>query len=196
MKKIILRVVLATFLCINANAQVNSGSNGSDGAFNPTTNTVINMADHTNGIYQYASVNIPSGVTVTFIPNANNTPVTWLVQSNCSISGIVDVSGQGANGVVGGGGGPGGWGGGSCGGNPTAGQGPGGGGVGDDGSGGSFGKQGDANTNCPTCASASQVYGNSFLLPLLGGSGGGGSPARHGGEAAARRGLQDGSREG
>ena len=46
-------------------AQVNSGSNGSDGAFNPTTNIVINMANHPNGTYQYTSVNIPSGVTVT-----------------------------------------------------------------------------------------------------------------------------------
>ena len=62
-----------------AQAQVNSGSNGSDGAFNPTTNTVINMADHPDGIYHYTSVNISNGVTVTFIPNANNTPVVWLV---------------------------------------------------------------------------------------------------------------------
>jgi len=61
-------------------AQVNSGSNGSDGAFNPATSVVINMADHPNGIYQYSSVNIQTNVTVTFTPNANNTPVVWLVQ--------------------------------------------------------------------------------------------------------------------
>src|SRR5882757_7340865 len=73
--------------------QVNSGSDGSDGAFNPTTNTVINMADHPNGIYQYTFVNI-SNVVVTFIPNANNTPVVWLVQSNVVINnGGIDVSG-------------------------------------------------------------------------------------------------------
>src|SRR6267154_2788661 len=75
-------------------AQVNSGSNGSDGAFNPTTNIVINMADHPDGIYQYTSVNISNGVTITFIPNPNNTPVVWLVQSNCIISGALQVSGQ------------------------------------------------------------------------------------------------------
>ena len=39
------------FLPVFCPAQVNSGSNGSDGAFNPTTNIVINMADHPNGIY-------------------------------------------------------------------------------------------------------------------------------------------------
>lgn len=78
----------------NLQAQVNSGSNGSDGAFNPTTTVVIDMADHPDGIYHYTSVNIPAGVTVTFIPNANNTPVVWLVPSNCVISGMINVSGQ------------------------------------------------------------------------------------------------------
>ncbi len=167
--------ILLLLLCRAAHAQVKSGSNGSDGAFNPTTNTVINMADHPNGIYQYTSVTIPAGVSVSFIPNANNTPVVWLVQSNCVVNGNVNVNGQNGNGTIGGAGGPGGWAGGSAGGNPTAGQGPGGGGAGDDGSGGSFGTQGGANTTCPTCASAGQVYGNSFLVPILGGSGGGGS---------------------
>ncbi len=37
-------------------AQVYSGSNGSDGAFNPTANVTIDMANHPNGIYQYTSV--------------------------------------------------------------------------------------------------------------------------------------------
>ena len=78
----IFQVMAAALVCTSAHAQVNSGSNSSDGAFNPTTNTVINMADHSDGIYHYTSVNIPSGVTVTFIPNANNTPVVWLGQCN------------------------------------------------------------------------------------------------------------------
>ncbi len=87
MKLKILLAAVAAIACASAQAQVNSGSNGSDGAFNPVTNIVINMADHPNGIYQYTSVNISNGVTVTFIPNANNTPVTWLVQSNVVING-------------------------------------------------------------------------------------------------------------
>src|ERR1039457_1133299 len=86
--------VLVAGLPARGRAQVNSGSNGSDGAFNPTTNIVINMADHPTGIYQYTSVNISNGVTVTFTPNANNTPVVWLVQGNVVIGGTVDVSGQ------------------------------------------------------------------------------------------------------
>src|ERR1035441_10065764 len=75
--------VLVVGLPAGVRAQVNTGSNGSDGAFNPTaTNTVVNMADHPTGIYQYTSVSVPTNATVTFIPNANNTPVVWLVQSN------------------------------------------------------------------------------------------------------------------
>ncbi len=160
-----------------AQGQVNSGSNGSDGALNPTSNIVINMADHPDGIYQYTSVNISNGVTVTFIPNANNTPVTWLVQSNCVINGTVDVSGQSADGEIRGVGGPGGWAGGSGGSNPSPGQGPGGGAVSllNVGGGGSFGSQGCIGG--PGAGSAGQLYGNAFLLPLLGGSGGGGTSA-------------------
>ena len=103
-------VVSLLFARTAAQAQVNSGSNGSDGAFNPATNTVINMAGRPNGIYQYTSVHISNGVTVTFIPNANNSPVVWLVQSNCTIdyNGTVSVSGEYAS-DVGGLGGPGGF---------------------------------------------------------------------------------------
>jgi hypothetical protein len=152
---------------------VKSGSNGSDGAFNPTTNIVINMADHPNGIYQYTSVNIPTNVTVTFIPNANNTPVYWLVQNNVVINGAVDVSGKATSNSQGGTGGPGGWQGGSGAPAYTSGYGPGGGyfgavGFTTCGLDASYGTQGCGNPTPPT-------YGNIFLIPLLGGSGGGGN---------------------
>jgi hypothetical protein len=88
---LLLPVLLLPIACL---AQVVTGSDGSDGPFNPTVNTAINMATHPNGIYQYTSVNIPANVTVTFTPNANNTPVVWLVQNNVVINGAVSVSGQ------------------------------------------------------------------------------------------------------
>jgi len=69
----------AGLLPFAASAQVNSGSNGSDGALNPTSNPVIDMADHPDGIYHYTSVNIPAGVTVSFLPNERNKPKVWLV---------------------------------------------------------------------------------------------------------------------
>jgi hypothetical protein len=155
--------VLVAGLPARGRAQVNSGSNGSDGAFNPATSVVINMADHPNGIYQYSSVNIRTNVTVTFIPNGNNTPVYWLVQSNVVINGTINISGQASINTQGTLGGPGGYkGGDGLNGNSqaTSGQGPGGGSAGVSGGGG-----GDGNYN----------YGNTFLIPLLGGSGGGGA---------------------
>jgi hypothetical protein len=175
----ILPVVIAMLLCAYAHAQVNSGSNGSDGAFNPTTNTVINMGDRPTGIYHYTSVNIPTNVWVTFIPNANNTPVVWLVQSNCVINGFIIAIGEvGQNifspGVAGGKGGPGGYAGGIGGVGATGGQGPGGGlpGLGVSGAGASYSTLGWTNSGG---LQPGAIYGNTFLIPLLGGSGGGGS---------------------
>ncbi len=170
--------LLATFALafaaglISARAQINTGSDGHDGAFNPTQSTVIDMADHPDGIYQYTSVNIPSGVTVSFKPNANNTPVVWLVQGSCVINGTVDVRGFRAEGDTGGAGGPGGYAGGQGrfklyrGGGPGGGSGSTSGNAGN----GSYGSVGLLNGT----ASAGAVYGNDFLLPLIGGSGGGG----------------------
>ena len=175
--KILPVVVMFALVCVHTRAQVNSGSNGSDGALDFsnitfTTNIVINMADHPNGIYQYTYVNIPTNVTMTFIPNANNSPVTWLVQNNVVINGIVNVTGQnGSYGGPGGQAGPGGWQGGNGAPSYTSGQGPGGGSAGDYGSGtvcsASYGTFSSSPNPPPE-------YGNIFLIPLLGGSGGGG----------------------
>jgi hypothetical protein len=162
---------LLFFLPDASRAQVNSGSNGSDGALNPIANLVINMADHPDGIYHYTSVNIPAGVTVSFIPNAGNKPVVWLVQNTCVIEGNVDVSGT--NGDVGGIGGVGGYRGGNGGTVTTAGLGPGGGQPVDCASYGSAGHH-----HSPT---ESPVYGSKYILPLLGGSGGGGGGSFQGG---------------
>jgi hypothetical protein len=158
---------------LDSPAQVNSGSNGSDGALNPTSNLVIDMADHPDGIYHYTSVNIPAGVTVTFVPNANNKPVVWLVQGNCTINGNVDVSGKSSGTGVGGTAGPGGGMGGRGGVAPSSGSGPGGGGpalggtynglVAGSGSFATVGTNLDYNNGGST-GSAGLVYGNSFLL--------------------------------
>ena len=179
---ILASLVLACSVPPICSAQVNSGSNGSDGALdfssiNYTTNIVINMDDHPNGIYQYTYVIIPANVTVSFVPNANNASVYWLVQGNVIINGVVDVSGQNANGLVIGFGGPGGGAGGAGGSDPSSGQGLGGGNAGGVGGGGSFGSSGIGGVSLLFSyfsGSAGQIYGNSFLVPLIGGSGGGG----------------------
>jgi hypothetical protein len=73
-------LLFALFLGERAQAQVNSGSNGSDGALNVTNSLTIDMADHPNGIYHYPSVNIAWDKYVWFIPNTNSSPVVWLAR--------------------------------------------------------------------------------------------------------------------
>jgi hypothetical protein len=193
MKTSSLPALVLTFasLALPCSAQVNSGSDGHDGAFNPTTSTVINMTDHPDGIYHYTSVNIPTGVTVFFTPNANNTPVVWLVQTDIIIGGSINLDGKSS--FAGGVGGPGGFVGGNGGlGLPGGGGlGPGGGvastqhgsyGTGYWGGNGSYATMGGVGSvyMVNSQAAAGNTYGNIFILPLIGGSGGAGSSSECG----------------
>jgi hypothetical protein len=156
-------------------AQFTSGSNGSYGPLNVTAyNTVITTPP--DGIFHCTTVNISSG-SVSFTRNAKNTPIYILATGDVTITGDVSVSGAGSSGANGGLGGPGGYSGGNggMGGLPAGdGQGPGG------------GRAGDASYNTSTSAApggyggigslavSGPVYGSPLLVPLIGGSGGGG----------------------
>ncbi len=189
---------------VSSLAAFNSGSTGVLGAFNPTSNTVVDLPP--DGILHYTTVNIPTGVTVTFKKNQTNTPAVILASGDVTITGTIDISGTGAahvgpthDGVLAddgnpGLGGPGGYDGG-WGGRPGsssaayaggAGLGPGGGRPGQQaggyqtgGGGGGFGAGGTGSTysrnnNNSVVGQGGASYGSSLLLPLLGGSGGGG----------------------
>lgn len=179
-------VFFGLILILQTKGEVNSGSDGSDGAFYPTTNTVINMTDHPDGVYHYTEVIVPAGVTVSFLPNANNTPVIWLVQTRCVIRGTVSVSASnlsyGASSSTGLPGGPGGYAGGNSGALASQGRGPGGGQSNENGGNASFGTVGErySSINRPQ-GEAGMPYGNCFILPQLGGSGGGGATVGKGG---------------
>ncbi|KAF0247656.1 MAG: hypothetical protein FD167_2943 [bacterium] len=163
-----------------------SGSTGADGAFNPTTNQTITLP--TNGVFNFTTITIPAGITITFTKNASNTPVTMLATGDVLIQGTINLAGQnGQTSGLGGQGAAGGFNGGN-GGFPAPGllnglngSGPGGGEGGRNqntvaGSGGSAGyaTAGVANGNAPNGA-AGNAYGNGLLIPLIGGSGGGGN---------------------
>lgn len=179
-----------------------SGSTGADGDFSPTVNTELQIPE--SGVLNFTTVNIPTGVTVTFKKNTSNTPVVILASGNVTVAGSINVSGRNAansgasgDGNIGddglpGAGGPGGYDGGR-GGQTSAikrggnGLGPGAGAGGDvstswpytvGGGGGGFGVSGEGAyaRNWVTTAGGSGggVYGSTQLLPLLGGSGGGG----------------------
>src|SRR5436309_13979651 len=68
-----------------------SGSTGADGAFAPTANTTLTLPP--NGVFNFTTVNIPSGVTVTFVKNAANTPVTILASGTVTVAGTISVNG-------------------------------------------------------------------------------------------------------
>ena len=161
----------------------NSGSDGSYGPLNVTSNTVLNVP--TNGIFNCTTINVQAGTTLRFNPNPLNTPVYLLATGGVVIAGVVNVDGQTASGQNGGAGGPGGFAGGTGGLNtipPGAGYGPGAGLAGQDNSGGTMGagraSYGVAANSASTNNGA--PYGSPLLMPLVGGSGGGGSPGNPG----------------
>lgn len=154
-------------------------SDGSDGPFHPTSNTTIDLPE--DGIFNFTTIIIPSGVRVTVRQNAANTPVYLLATGDITIDGTVSVSGGavGENWNAG----PGGFDGGPCGvlGVTTGGNGGGpGGGMGgpyrNPGGGGGFATPGD-DGKTDQCVSTPGLGGNAVpYTPGLfhGGSGGGG----------------------
>jgi hypothetical protein len=180
---ILLSILMATMLGLlpaRLLAQgFNSGSTEKDGALSVTNTvapTTINLPP--DGILNYTTINISPGATLRFKPNALNTPVYLLATGDVVIQGIIDVSGGSGTSTSPGKGGPGGFDGGSPGlsGTPPGdGKGPGAGKAGNQG----FGADG-AGVGVYGAEPAGRkpndgaLYGSPLLVPLLGGSGGGG----------------------
>ncbi len=163
----------------------NSTSTGSDGALNYTgmTGEVIfdpksfqpNLDPDGDNVFHFTSVKIPAGLTVRLrATELNFAPVYWLASGTVEITGTLDLSGGMGHGagmgdartisIPGPGGFPGGLGQ-TIDSPPTAGFGPKGGPAN---YGGSYGSP-------AWYVAADNVYGNLFILPLIGGSGGGGA---------------------
>lgn len=185
MKKIWIPVlVFGLLVAAGAEAAFVSGSTGADGAFSPVVNTILQLPP--DGVFNYTTVNIPAGITVTFTKNAANTPVSILATGDVTISGAIKVDGQSVTystplSTVPGAGGAGGYSGGYGGALNTPGGkgvGPGGGGGGPsanypNGGGGGYGTAGT--TFGTGYGVGGPSYGSARLLPLMGGSGGGGN---------------------
>lgn len=151
----------------------NSGSDGSYGPMNITNSITLIMP--TNGIFNCTTITIATGATLTFTRNTLNTPVYLLATGDIQIDGAISVSGAPGNGRVPGAGGPGGFDGGWGG---YGGTGFGGTGQGSDGQGPGGGQNSypkfSASFGTLNNLGAGSVYGNSLLVPLIGGSGGAG----------------------
>lgn len=80
-----------------------SGSTGADGAYSPTVSEPLALPP--SGIFNFTSVNIPAGVTVTVVRNTTNTPIVILASGNVTIAGTLSVNGTSApgSGAAGGG---------------------------------------------------------------------------------------------
>ena len=158
-----------------------AGSDGSDGALEITENTTMDLPP--DGILHLTTFTVAPGTTLTFNRNALNTPVYALATDDVLIEGTIDVDGQlPAGSLDGGPGGPGGFDGGVAGSIDApggAGQGPGSGRPGPGGSrnwtvgagGGAFGTRGTMGIGDLD----GTTYGSPLLMPLTGGSGGGGA---------------------
>lgn len=178
-------------IVVSAQAQTfNSGSNGSDGPYEPSRSETKQVPE--SGVFNFTTVRIPANAVITFKPNSRNTPVTILASGDVRIAGSIQVNGQPGDRNYGGLGGPGGFRGGEGGvwlNDPSgkAGEGPGGGSgaqvVADNskyngGAGGGYLTTGAAgSTTNQNPAPGGPAYGTKVLLPLIGGSGGGGASA-------------------
>lgn len=161
---------------LGASAQAfDSGSNGSYGAILVPNNTTTTIDLPPDGILHCTTVSIGQNSVLQFTPNALNTPVFLLAQSNIVIqpNATVTVSGSSASGAIGGRGGPGGFEGGMGGFGPSAPANRGGDGYGPGRGINAEGRRYAAHANVED--SNTNVYGNALVMPLIGGSGGAGS---------------------
>ena len=143
----IIGVMLITSLSTQAQG-FSSGSTGADGPLDLTSgNLTLQIPE--SGVFNFTTVNIPSGRTLSFTPNLRNTPVIMLAQGTVTVSGTISINGQ--TGSLGSASGPGGFNGGT---NQQNGLGPGGG-----------------NSN----GINGKWIGPLSLVPIIGGSGGKGS---------------------
>ena len=80
------------------------GSDGADGALEVTENQTLTLPP--DGIFNYTTVTIAEGATLTFERNALNTPAYLLATGDVTIAGTIDVLGKVGSGLSGGKGGP------------------------------------------------------------------------------------------
>ncbi len=166
-------------------------STGADGAFTPSPSPASQQVSlPPDGIFNFTDVNIPAGVTITFVRNNDNTPVRIFAAGDVLIDGTINVGGGNGGGAGNGSlgvGGPGGYNGGRGGLPSRHGQAQGGDGLGPgrgtgafnannvSGGGGGYATPGGNRNPGGTQGRGGPVYGNAELLPLIGGSGAGGA---------------------
>ncbi len=176
-KKLAIRLALLGLTCASTRlaAAFDCGSTGAYGPINVQADTTLDMP--ADGVFNCTTITVAPGTTLRFNKNPLNTPVYLLATGDVLINGTLDVSGRSYNGVTNGVGGPGGFNGG-YGGTALAGYTAGGDGLGPGGGKNQPGWMSAAHAQ--VSGSNLRVYGNSWLSPLIGGSGGAGGDGNPG----------------
>jgi hypothetical protein len=95
-KQVILASLFVAATAAVAGAQTfSSGSTGADGALNVTADTTLPLP--ANGIFNFTTVTVQAGMTLTFAKNASNTPVVILATGDVLINGAITVNAGGLN---------------------------------------------------------------------------------------------------
>ncbi len=169
-----------------------SGSTGTDGPISISADTVMTLP--ADGIINATTLTVDAGFTLSFTRNDFNTPVYILATGLVTVNGDIQVNGSEGSRVVGGVGGQGGFDGGapgSDGSSPGDGRGPGGGLSGENNThlanGAGSGSYGHV-SNDSTSTREGATYGSPLLIPMIGGSGGGGITGAPGYGGGRRRG--------
>jgi hypothetical protein len=115
----LMTVLFITAIALPLRAQISIPSDGSDGALNITSNTVIDLSKAVTGVwsndnsanagkgiydaskwavvFKYSSVNIASNTTVTFSNHPSRAPVVWLVNGAVIMNGELSLDGGAAS---------------------------------------------------------------------------------------------------
>jgi hypothetical protein len=177
--KLPVRTILAALLAAAApaHAQYNLGSNGSYGPIDAPSGQVTTLTVPADGVFHATTITLNNTAVLRFICNASNTPIYLLAQGDITLGLGARIEAFGTNGTAtaAGRGGCGGFDGGEpgVGGAPAGdGKGPGGGKAGSRTAGDAPGRAGYGLAGEPP--KGGSAYGARSLVPMLGGSGGGG----------------------
>src|SRR5215470_11500965 len=100
MQRVFILTCLLFLSTISTQAQTFvSGSTGADGPLDLSQmscpNNICTVHIPESGVFNYTTVNVPSGKELRFSRNSRNTPVYVLAQGNISIAGTINVSAGG-----------------------------------------------------------------------------------------------------
>lgn len=94
----LMALLASGLLAVTSAAQAyDSGSTGADGAFAPQVDTTLQLPE--DGIFNFTTFTVPTGVTVDFEKNTTNTPVIILASGDVTIAGTLSVNGSNATDV-------------------------------------------------------------------------------------------------